>query len=165
MQAAAGMSLVSVTAIVGRLGSGYFLDRIPAALVAAVPFALAILACMILFAGVTGADLTLGTSALLGFALGTDLNVLPYVTARCFGVKAYATIYGLILAAFIVGAAALPPALGPLYERHGNYRYALIIWALTFFLSAAALVLVKAPSKGSARQVLSEAAVIEPEAP
>jgi MFS family permease len=156
MQAAAGMSLVSVTAIIGRLGSGYFLDRISAAVVAAVPFSLAILACMIFFAGATSAGVTLSTSALLGFSLGTALNVLPYVTARCFGVKAYATVYGLVLAAFIVGAAALPPILGQLYERDGNYGHALILWALVFFLSAAALAFVKVPSRRPAPQVLTE---------
>jgi MFS family permease len=156
MQAAAGMSLVSLTAIAGRLGSGYFLDRISAVWVAAVTFSLGIVACMILLAGVTQTSLTLATSALFGFGLGSALTVMPYVTARCFGVKAYGTIYGLIYGAFIVGAAALPPVVGQLYERQGNYHDALIVWAATFFLAVTTLAFLKVPSRAATSEVLRE---------
>jgi cyanate permease len=147
MHAAAGMSIASVTAVIGRLGSGYSLDRIPAAVIAGAAFCLPILGCLMLLTMAINTSLAFVASAMIGLSLGVTLNLLPYVTARCFGLKAYGTIYGLIQTAFIVGGAMFPPLLGQLYEWQGSYSAALVVLATAFLLCAAALQFIKVPAR------------------
>jgi MFS family permease len=145
MQAAAGLSVVSVVAVVGRLGGGYMLDRISAAAVAAISFSLAVVGCLLLLLAPVTVVISFVASGLLGLAVGVELSLLPYITARCFGLRSYGAIYALILAAFMIGSSAGPPIVGLLYEWQKNYDGGLIIMAVSFFLSGAVLQILKVP--------------------
>ena len=145
MHAAAAFSLMSLAAVVGRLVTGYFLDRIPAPFIAAAVFSLPVLACVILIAVPSHDAVSLLASVLFGFAVGAELDLTTYITARCFGLSSYGKIYGLIQAAFAAGGAILPPLLGLVADRQGSYRGVIIVLASVFFASAVVLQFLRVP--------------------
>jgi predicted MFS family arabinose efflux permease len=80
---AGAAGLMGLAAIVGRLLSGVFLDRLPVRFVAAVIFALPVVACAVLIGVKDVAGLTL-VGVLLGVSSGGDFNVLAMLTGRYF---------------------------------------------------------------------------------
>ena len=64
----------------------------------------------------------------LGFAVGAEVDLIGYFTARYFGLAHYGAIYGLQYSIFIFGAAIGPVYTG-IWDVTGNYDLALIIAA------------------------------------
>lgn len=87
MTAAGVASLVGVFSIVGRLGTGVLLDRYRAAVVGAAAFLLPVVACaLLLFAGANRAAQSVA-AAVVGLTLGSEVDVIVYLTTRHFGLK------------------------------------------------------------------------------
>jgi predicted MFS family arabinose efflux permease len=158
MYAATGMSLVGIGAVAGRLGGGYLLDRISAATVAALTFGPPVIGCVVLVTVPASTGMLLTISAVFGLAAGVEFSLLPFITARYFGLRSYGTIYGIINGAFSVGGSSVPPFLGYLYGRQGNYNGGLMIMALFFFLAAGVLQLLRPPAALTTPDALSEVA-------
>lgn len=107
--AAAGVAAVmGWTMIVGRLGTGYLLDRLPARYVFAGAIAAILLSCVLaqIFTGNYPLGVLIAT--LLGLGSGGTINSLAYLTGRYFGLAAYAAIFGLLMGAFAVGYGIAP---------------------------------------------------------
>jgi hypothetical protein len=62
----------------------------------------------------------------LGFALGAEVDLIGFLTARYFGLRAYGRLYGLQYGAFIVGAGLSPVLVAAVARRAGGYPEALI---------------------------------------
>ena len=78
----------------------------------------------------------LGT-ALLGYGLGSEADVVPYLLARYFGRKPFASLYGLSWTAYAVGGATGPIMVGHLYDHFGSYQPRFVFWlALTCVVGA-----------------------------
>jgi hypothetical protein len=144
ISAAGAASSMSIAAVVGRISAGYSLDRIFAPRIAAVFFAFPIVGCVGLIAMPVNPVWPYVSAVLFGFALGAEYNLISYLSARYFGFKAYAVIYGLLFAAFCAGQAILPPIIGIMYEFEGNYQNALEVLAGSFFVSAGILQFLRA---------------------
>jgi len=75
--------------------------------------------------------LTLGfavTAAIfIGLAAGSEVDLLPYLTARYFGLKSYGRLYGWVFIFFYVGVGIAPPAFGRVFDLYGNYDSALSV--------------------------------------
>ena len=72
-------------------------------------------------------------------SLGSEISETAYLVSRYFGPKAYGVIYGFMFAAFQLGSAVGPPAMGRYYVVAGDYVNAL--WVLAALgLAAAVLV-------------------------
>jgi MFS family permease len=145
MHAAVGLSVSSFASAVGRLVCGYLVDRVAAPLIAAIAFSISIIASLILLEMPAETGLSLVTVGMFGIGLSAELTLLPYVTARCFGLRSYGTIYGSLQAAFAIGGAVLPPLLGQLYERNHNYDGVLVAFAVMLFVSGAMFLLLRLP--------------------
>ncbi len=62
----------------------------------------------------------------LGFAVGAEVDLIGYYTARYFGLKNYGTIYGFQYSAFMIGAGISPVLAGYVWDKTGNYDVALV---------------------------------------
>ena len=124
--AAFAISVRGAAGIFGRLSVGVLLDRFSARRIQTIILLLAA-AGVILLAFATSTVPAFVGAALLGIGLGSEADVAPYLLARYFGRRHFATLYGLTWTAYAVGGAAGPLTLGHLYDRFGYYEPRLIL--------------------------------------
>lgn len=125
--AALCMSSLGVGLIVGRVFSGFLMDRYFAPYVAAV-FLLGLMAGIAILAVELGGIMVFAAAVLVGLATGSEISEIAYICSRYFGPRAFALIYGIMFAAFQLGSAFGPPAMGAYYDAVGHYVGAL--WVL-----------------------------------
>jgi MFS family permease len=126
-------SLIGVAALLGKVGVGYLLDRCFAPSVAVGFFGGFALGLFLLWSGVAG-SVVLMAVVLMGLGLGAELDVMPYVVSRYFGLRAFGEIYSYTFALFTLGGVVGPPLMGAGFDVTGSYRLVLgtfIIAALT----------------------------------
>jgi MFS family permease len=128
-------SVFGIAMMVGRLGTGYVIDRVFAPRVMIVVSLGAAVACAMYGAGVTGAAVFVSAS-LIGLVVGAEFDVLAFMIKRYFGIVAYGRLYGVIFAVFQfgagIGAAALPISRG----RFGSYTPGLYAFGVVLVLAA-----------------------------
>ena len=136
--AAIALSVRGGAGIVGRLCTGFLLDRLPAQRIQTFILLLSATGTFILaFAG-TSVFALLGT-ALLGIGLGSEADVAPYLLARYFGRRHFSVLYGLTWTAYAIGGATGPLVVGHLYDRTGAYQPRFIVGLACIALLAAAI--------------------------
>jgi MFS family permease len=146
MAAAGVASLVGLFSIAGRLATGVLLDRFRASYVGAGAFLLPILACaLLLFSGGNSAAQMLA-AAIIGLTLGSEVDVIVYLTTRHFGLKHFGTIYGGLLTALSLGTAFGPLAAAAVHDRTGNYEPFLLLTMVCMAASSVALVSLPQPT-------------------
>lgn len=121
--------------IFGRVLSGYFMDRFFAPYVAAI-FTLMFVAGVSILASGTSSYLVFVAATCVGLSLGSEISETAYLVSRYFGPKAYGIIYGIMFAAFQLGASLGPPAMGKYYVLAGDYINALWALAVLTFIAA-----------------------------
>jgi MFS family permease len=129
--AATLMIAVGLSTMVGRLLSGYLVDRIFAPFVAAFFF---LIPCL----GIYLLDSTISPVAgiiTLGLASGTEIDMIGFLTSRYFGMKRFGQLYGYLFASFVVGSAVGPYIMGLSFERLHSYEPAL--WMFSAFMLVA----------------------------
>ncbi len=111
--------------IFGRLLTGWLVDRFHPPWVAAFFLAMPVAGCLVL-AGEPGSMLAVVFAvASIGLAAGSEVDLVPYLAARYFGLRSYGRIYGWLFVAFYVGVGVGPLYLGYCFDRDGNYLFAL----------------------------------------
>lgn len=138
-RAGAIQSVSGVTLIVVRVATGWLVDRLFAPWVAAAMMALAGL-CMALFALFGPAAAVLG-AVCYGLAVGAEIDIIAYLTARYFGMRAYGRIYGVLYATVLVGATFSPILYGLCFDRLHSYAPAMAGSAALLLVSALLLLL------------------------
>jgi MFS family permease len=135
--AALTLSVMGATSILGRLTTGVLLDRFFAPYIAMLMLGVASIGIFALTtANTTGAAL-IGTT-LLGYGLGSEADVVPYMIARYFGRRHFSALYGLTWTAYAVGGATGPIVVGYFYDRTGMYQARMIVGlAMTCVVGAA----------------------------
>src|SRR5262245_36262495 len=131
--AALTVSLPAGVSFVARLGIGYLLDRFCAPYVAAWFFCGFALGLFLLWSGVVGGWVLVAV-VLVGVGLGAELDVMPYVVSRYFGLRAFGEIYGYLSAVFTLGGVVGPPLMGAGFDATGSYNVVLatfVVAALT----------------------------------
>ncbi|HDR9586682.1 TPA: MFS transporter [Burkholderia stabilis] len=133
--------LVGISGIAGRLLGGWSADRI---------FGPYILGTIAVIAATGYAALaTFGIAAApfsaiaVGFALGTEGDLLGYLISRYFGKQSYGRVFGWIFGAFIACLGLSPMVMAFLHARSGSYNVPL--WVDAILLLVSALVLVRLP--------------------
>ena len=134
-------SLVGLSVVVGRLVSGYLIDRVWAPAVAFCMLVPPALSCYFLM----NDQLTYAVAAvcvlLIGLAAGAEQDLMAFLVARYFGMKSYGVVYGIMYSSFALGAGAGPWVLGRIYESNGSYNAALGYLAIAFVAGASPLLL------------------------
>lgn len=138
-RAAAVLGAISGIGIAGKIGAGYAADRLSPRVVMASAFL--VQACALAILLLVGAAPGLALfAALFGVSMGSVVALQPLVLADYFGLRAFASIMGVVTMFGMVISALGPAAAGFIYDAAGSYTA-----AFTGFLAidvlAAALVL------------------------
>jgi MFS family permease len=141
-EAAAGVTVLGLSLVVGRLFGGPLLDHFHAPYVAAAFVALATAGLLLLAAGVNGGALYAAV-ALIGLGVGAEFDFMSYLISRYLGIASYGRVYGFVYGAFQIGCAIGPVLLGRMFDANGNYAAALLIVAGA--TATAALILARMP--------------------
>ncbi len=104
-------------------------------------FGAAALGCLLL--ATVGVDFAYVAAAMVGLALGAEVDLIGYITARQFGLKAYGAVYGLLYSTFLIGMAFSPLLYASSFDLLGSYRAAL--YAASALLTLAVLLLSRMP--------------------
>ena len=119
--AALALSVRGGAGILGRLGTGYLIDRFPAQRMQTFILLLSASGTLVLALAGTSFVALLG-AAMLGAGLGSEADIAPYLLARYFGRKHFSVLYGLTWTAYAIGGATGPLVIGHLYDRHSTYE-------------------------------------------
>jgi predicted MFS family arabinose efflux permease len=132
-------SLIGLSALAGRLAGGFFLDLFWAPAVAAVILSSPLISLWLLVQ--TSLSVTGAASAicLIGFAVGVEYDLIAYLVARYFGMRAYTTIYSILYMCFGVGAGFAPSIFGWSFDRSHSYTPILEIAAILLLISVLSL--------------------------
>jgi MFS family permease len=134
--AAAFAGVFGISVVVGRLFTGFLLDRVFGPTVAAIMFAAPALASVLILVADTNITLCVIGIVVFGLAAGAEFDIAAYFVARYFGRKNYGAIYGLLYTIFVVGSAATPPLAGAVFDTYQTYDPALMGGIAIFIVAA-----------------------------
>ena len=132
-------SLIGLSVIGGRVVGGWLLDRIWAPAVAVVLIGAPAVGCWLLAHGPVGYGLTATSIVLIGFAAGVEYDLMAFMTARYFGMRRYASIYGALYGFFAAGAGFAPVIFGAAFDRSGSYAQPLMLSSVLLLVGVALL--------------------------
>lgn len=140
---AARVAAVSgIGVVLGRVLSGLLLDIYPAPRIACAAYTVAAIGAALIAAGVAaGISMLAFCALLLGFAIGSEGDLIPYFVRRYFGLKALGLIYGSVFFIFGVGGVVGPVIFGICFDRLGGYSVAM--WGAAIALCCSALAILK----------------------
>jgi MFS family permease len=141
--AAFAASVMGAAGMVGRLGTGYLLDLLPADRVPTLAFSLVAAGIFLLFAGATGPTSYLAAT-LIGFGYGAESATIPYLVSRYFGLRSFGEIYSYLFITVPLGGALGPVLMGAGFDRTGSYRSVLLLCGVATM--AAALMMLRLSS-------------------
>jgi len=135
-QTALALSCLGGSGIAGRLLTGYLLDRFHAPTLSLIMFLLCAVG-ITCFAYASSGLMGIAGALLLGFGMGSESDICPFLIARYFGQNRFATLYGVSWTAYAIGGATGPVLTGHLYDKHGAYRpSAILLLAATSVVAA-----------------------------
>lgn len=124
---------LGLSVMIGRLLTGFLIDRFFAPYVLAIVFTIVACGCVAL--GLGGIQYALLAAIALGLAIGAEVDLIGYFAAKYFGLKNYGSIYGAMYSIFSLGAILSPIMAGYIWDRTGNYNLALFIAAILVMLA------------------------------
>jgi predicted MFS family arabinose efflux permease len=134
--AVGAVSAMGLAAAAGALLSGVLVDRFWAPAVAFVLNALPAIVCLVLLQGQVPPAVFLGAVVLVGLGQGAEIDIVAFMIARYFGLRSYATIYGLSTLGIALGVACGATLIGRAYDAFGNYDIALMAASASFAIAS-----------------------------
>jgi MFS family permease len=130
------VAITGASSLVGRLITGWLLDkyfapRVGMALLFTTATGLLLLSVAHSFSAAALA------AALIGFSMGGEADVTPYLLARYFGVRKLGLLYGWGWTAYAIAAALGAVLLGRAFDQHGTYAGVLVLFAAATFVAGA----------------------------
>jgi MFS family permease len=119
--AAWAISIIGATSLIGRVLTGIFLDRFFGPRVSQIMLLMTVLGIVLLS---VANSLTAGlvAAALIGFSMGSEGDITPYLLGRYFGLRRFSTLYALTWTTYAIGGAAGPILVGRVFDTLGSYR-------------------------------------------
>ena len=119
--AALSVSIIGATSLVGRLLTGFFLDRFFGPRVSQTMMLMTVFGIVLLS---VANSLTTGLIAagFIGFSGGSEGDITPYLLGRYFGLKRFSTLFALTWTTYAIGGAAGPILVGRVFDAMGSYR-------------------------------------------
>ncbi len=136
--AALATSVLGLALLLGRSGTGYFLDRHFAPRVASLVFASAAVGILVIWLGGQRPLLLLG-GFLVGLAFGAEADIIAYLVGRYFGLRSLGVAVGFAFGAFVLAGGTGPLLMDFAFERSGSYAVPLAVAFLSTSLAAALL--------------------------
>jgi predicted MFS family arabinose efflux permease len=139
--AALAVSVMGAASLVGRLVTGWLLDRFFAPRLAFCVLALGALGIFILSSAHSAAMGSLA-AILVGAAMGGEADITPYMLSRYFGLKSFSMLYGLTWTGYAIAGAMGPVLMGRAFDSTASYQsLAVTLSGLTLFAAALMLVM------------------------
>ena len=115
------IAAIGASGLIGRLLTGVFLDRFFGPRVSQIMLLMTVTGIVLLSVAHT---LTAGliAASLIGFSMGSEGDITPYLLSRYFGLKRLSTLYALTWTAYAVGGATGPLVVGRIFDSLGSYR-------------------------------------------
>lgn len=118
--ATTALSASGLAIILGRVISGWFLDRFWGPYVAASFFTIPMLGILLLSLSSSAMLLILG-AALCGVGIGVEVDMMAFFASRYCGLSAYGSIYGSMFGIFALGVAIGPTLAGLTFDFAHSY--------------------------------------------
>lgn len=128
------ISVIGVTQVVSRLGTGALIDNFFAPHVAASIMAISSIGLALLCWG--GVSWAVVGAIAVGMAYGAEVDLGGYFAGRYFPPHHFGKIFGTIYGIFLVGIAISPSLYGLIVDRFGSYRPALAGATILLLISA-----------------------------
>ncbi|MCF8709548.1 MFS transporter [Rhizorhapis sp. SPR117] len=142
-------STMGIALIIGRLLGGYIVDRVSARHVAAAVTMLPILACVLLLKGPGSPWIALVVPMLVGFSMGSEGDIIAYMTAKYFGPKNFGSAFSIYMALYAVGYAFASVIGGAVYDALGSYDKVLQVIAVALAVAAMLVLTIGRPPQFS----------------
>jgi MFS family permease len=132
---ALAITVLGSALMIGRVASGYLLDRFFAPRVAMCIFGAAAFG-IVLLRTAAGTRLVFLAVFLIGLGMGAEVDIIAYLTSRYFGLRAFGEIYGYAFASYTLAGALGPWLMGLGFDRSGSYGSILVGFLLAASLAA-----------------------------
>lgn len=134
-RAALAISFTGSAILIGRVGSGYLLDRFFAPRVAMCIFGATACGIALLRTGAASGQIFLA-AFLIGLGMGAEVDIIAFLTSRYFGLRAFGEVYGYAFASYVLAGALGPWLMGLGFDRSGSYGSILVGFLLATLLAA-----------------------------
>lgn len=143
--AAVALGLTGAIGAFGKVFMGFMCDKVAAKHAAVFCFALQALGILLLLLA-QSMSLIWVFVIIFGFAMGGQYALQPLVSVYFYGLKNFATIYGIVYMASALGSATGPLAAAYMYDLTGTYRYAFTASIAAALLAAVTMFFIKSPA-------------------
>jgi len=128
-------SILGGTSVLGRIFTGWLLDRFAGARVA---FVVSLITAAGIFLLARADSFLAGgaAAALIGIGAGGEAAITPYLLTRYFGLRSFSTLYGLTWTFYAAAGATGPVVLGRAFDSTGSYVSLLEILGLALAVAA-----------------------------
>jgi MFS family permease len=126
---ALALSTMGGASLAGRLTTGWLLDRFFAARVSFALLGVAALGTFVL-SGAHSLQMGVVAAALIGFGMGGEADVTPYLLSRYFGLRSFSVLYGLTWTFYAFAGALGPLLMGKAFDVTGSYEALLVRLAI-----------------------------------
>jgi MFS family permease len=138
--AAMAVSVLGGATLLGRLVTGWLLDRYFAPRVSFFLLALAALGTYLLASAHSAVAGSLG-AALIGLGMGGEADITPYLLSRYFGLRSFSALYGYTWTAYALAGAVGPVLMGRVFDATGSYAILLSRLSVFTLLTATLMLL------------------------
>lgn len=136
------MSIYAAGLLVGRLITGFSLDRFSPQWVGAITTAVPAIGIVLLTIPEPSFAMAALAVAMIGAQQGAEVDLFAYFISRSFGLKHYGAIYGVIAMAGALSTAVALVSFGKIHDATGSYDLGLQIGAVLFAVGALAFALI-----------------------
>jgi MFS family permease len=119
-RAAMASAVIGISITIGRVASGYLLDRFFAPRIAMVFYGASAAGLAILWTGQAG-SVALAAAFLVGLGMGAEVELMGYLVSRYFGLRSFASAYGYAFCAFMLAGAAGTLLMGAGFDYFHSY--------------------------------------------
>jgi MFS family permease len=142
-EAAIVTSILGGSSLVGRLLLGWLLDYLEGAHIAALSLVSAG-GGVYLLAHASSFRTAAIASLVGGLGMGCELDLIPYMLRRYFGLRSFSALYGTVYSVFAVAGGLAPLVVGHIFDSTGSYTGVLSVFSgLTILASVTMLALPK----------------------
>lgn len=138
--AANAIAILGAGSLIGRLTTGFALDRLSISLVGGAAFLAQALGVLILWSGMGGFAPYIAVF-FIGLAVGAETDIIPFVVRRKFGLAEFGKIFGLVYGIFSLGPVVGPLLMGVVFDMYQSYSTILFAFILSSLLAALFIIL------------------------